>query len=50
MVKDLILNDANVYHTNKDGDNFYDLAIQRTLARWIEKNYPEVSTAKKYNL
>lgn len=55
MVKQLIKAGANIFHTNNDNENFYDLSLKKfkfinIVKDWIEKNYPEVIMAKKYNL
>lgn len=55
MLKELIKIGANIYHKNKKGEDFHDLAINRFkfingVKDWIEKNYPEFVMAKKYNL
>jgi ankyrin repeat protein len=55
MMKDLIDVDANMYHINKEGENFYDVAVNRYkfingAKDWIEKNYPEYINANKYNI
>lgn len=55
MVKELIKAGANIFHTNNEGESFYDLAVNRykfinNVKDWIEKNYPEVIDMKKYNL
>ena len=55
MVKELINSGADITHKNNDGDDFYDVAVNRFkfingVKDWIEKNYPEFIMAKKYNL
>ena len=55
MVKDLIKKGADINHKNNKGEDFYDIADQRyqfinSIKDWIEKNYPEIIMAKKYNL
>lgn len=55
MVKELIKAGANIFHTNNEGESFYDLAVNRykfinNVKDWIEKNHPEVIDMKKYNL
>jgi ankyrin repeat protein len=55
MVKDLIKAGANIYATNNKGENFYDVAVNRfkfinNVKDWIEKTYPELIMANKYNL
>ena len=55
MVKELIKNGADIFHKNNLGEDFYDVAINRfkfinNVKDWIEKTYPEIVMAKKYNL
>lgn len=55
MVKELIKAGADITHKNKNGEDFYDLAVNRYkfingVKDWIEKTYPEFVMAKKYNL
>ncbi len=45
----------DITHKNKNGEDFYDLAVNRYkfingVKDWIEKTYPEFVMAKKYNL
>lgn len=55
MLKKLIKNGANIYHKNKEGKDFYDLAEERykfinNVKDYIEKTFPEFIVAKKYNI
>lgn len=55
MVKELIKIGFDIYHTNNKGETFYDVAINRykfinNVKDWIEKTYPEIISANKYNL
>lgn len=55
MVKELIKAGADITHKNNNGEDFYDLAVNRYkfingVKDWIEKTYPEFVMAKKYNL
>ena len=63
MTKLLIDNGANIFHSNNQGKNFYDVAINDTatwskksrkfingVKNWIEENYPEIVMSNKYNL
>lgn len=55
MIKMLITRGANIYHKNKENKDFYDLADERykfinLITNYIEKNYPEFISAKKYNI
>ena len=55
MLKKLIEKGANIYHKNKKGEDFYDIAesqykfINNTKS-YIEKTHPEFVASKKYNL
>ena len=55
MVKVLIDNGANISHKNNQGEDFYDIAVNRFkfingVKDWIEKEYPEFVMTKKYNI
>jgi ankyrin repeat protein len=55
MVKELIKQGADIHHKNNKGEDFYDVAVNRFVfingvKDWIEKEYPELIMAKKYNL
>ena len=55
MLKKLIEKGANIYHKNKEGKDFYDLAEERykfinNVKDYIEKTFPEFVASKKYNL
>lgn len=55
MLKKLIKKGSNIYHKNKEGKDFYDMAefqykfINNTKL-YIEKIFPEFVAAKKYNI
>jgi len=55
MMKHLVKAGADISHKNNNGDDFYDLTVNRNifinrLKEWIEKKFPEFVIAKKYNL
>jgi ankyrin repeat protein len=55
MLKELIKHGASITHENNEGEDFYDVSVNRFkfingVKDWIEKEYPEFITAKKYNL